>query len=168
MLSLISTVLFATGGPAAEPESPVLATVRAAIKDPSKPFVLVVQIKVKDGAGTKFEAAFAKAAKESRKEKGNHAYDLSRSTKNPNEYLLYERWETLDALAAHLKTPHFQEVATALGSLSDGVCLGIPDDFGFMDERLIQILWDRVPRSVTVLVGAKPADQCSPSRRGGT
>jgi predicted protein tyrosine phosphatase len=48
------------------------------------------------------------------------------------------------------------------------VCLGIPDDFGFMDERLIQILWDRVPRSVTVLVGAKPADQGSPSRRGGT
>jgi quinol monooxygenase YgiN len=120
MLSVISTVLFASLGPAAEPENPVLASVRAAIQDPSKPFVLVVQIKVKDGAGTKFEAGFAKAAKESRKEKGNRAYELSRSTKNPNEYVLYERWENLSALAAHVKTPHFQEAVAALGSLGDG------------------------------------------------
>jgi quinol monooxygenase YgiN len=120
MLSVISTVFIASLAPATEPDSPVLATVRAAIQDPSKPFVLVVQIKVKDGAGPKFEAAFAKAAKETHKEKGNRAYNLSRSTKNANEYVLYERWTTLDALAAHLKTPHFQEVAAALGSLGDG------------------------------------------------
>jgi quinol monooxygenase YgiN len=120
MLSVISTLLLASFGPAAEPDHPVVATVRAAIQDPSKPFVLVVVIKVKDGAGPKLETAFAKAAKESRKEKGNRAYELSHSTKNSNEYVLYERWENLDALAAHLKTPHFLEVAAALGSLGDG------------------------------------------------
>jgi quinol monooxygenase YgiN len=120
MLSLTALFLCATLTPAAEPDHPVVATVRAAIQDPSKPFVLVVQIKVKDGAGMKFEQAFAKFGTESRKEKGNRAYDLSRSGKNPNEYLVYERWETLDALAAHLKTPHFQEAAAAIGDLGDG------------------------------------------------
>jgi quinol monooxygenase YgiN len=120
MFSLTSLVLCAALTPAAEPDHPVVATVRAAIQDPSKPFVLVVQIKVKDGAGTKLEQAFAKVAKESRKEKGNRAYDLSHSTKNPNEYLVYERWDNLAALAAHLKTTHFQEAATAIGDLGDG------------------------------------------------
>ena len=117
MLSLTPLLLCTTLAPAAEPENPVIATVRAAIQDPAKPFVLVVQFKVKDGAGPKFEQAFAKAAKESRKEKGNRAYELSRSAKERNEYLLYERWDNLDVLSAHLKTPHFQEVAAVLGEL---------------------------------------------------
>ena len=39
------------------------------------------------------------------------------------------------------------------------VCLGIPDDFGFMDQRLIQLLRERVPRSVSVLDGAKLAER---------
>jgi quinol monooxygenase YgiN len=117
MLSLTPLLLCTTLSPAAEPEHPVVATVRAAIQDPAKPFVIVVRTKVKDGAGPKFEQAFAKVAKESRKEKGNRVYDLSRSAKDPNEYLIYERWDNLPALAAHLKTPHFQEAAAALGEL---------------------------------------------------
>jgi autoinducer 2-degrading protein len=120
MFSLTSLVLCTALTPAAEPDHPVVGIVRAAIQDPSKPFVLIVQIKVKDGTGRKFEAAFAKVAKESRKEKGNRAYDLSRSTKNSNEYLVYERWDNLAALAAHLKTPHFQEASAAIGDLGEG------------------------------------------------
>jgi quinol monooxygenase YgiN len=118
--SLTSLVLCAALTPAADPDHPVVAIVRAAIQDPSKPFVLFVQIKVKDGTGRKFKEAFAKVAKESRKEKGNRAYDLSRSTKNPNEYLVYERWDNLAVLAAHLKTPRFQEAAAAIGDLGYG------------------------------------------------
>src|SRR4051812_6819603 len=109
MSSLASLLLVAVVSPAADQEHPVLGTVRAAIHDPSKSFVLAVQVKVKAGAGPKFERAFAGAARESRKEKGNRVYDLSRSTDNPNEYLIYERWENLAALAAHLKTAHFQK-----------------------------------------------------------
>jgi predicted protein tyrosine phosphatase len=37
------------------------------------------------------------------------------------------------------------------------VKLGIPDVFEFMDAELVQRLWQRVPRSVTVLSAAKPA-----------
>jgi quinol monooxygenase YgiN len=117
---LTSLILCTALSSAAEPEHPVLGTVRAAIQDPSKPFVIAVHIKVKDGAGPRFERAFAEAAKESRKEKGNRVYDLSRSTKNPNEYLIYERWENLAALAAHLQSAHFQKAVGALGDVGDG------------------------------------------------
>lgn len=37
------------------------------------------------------------------------------------------------------------------------VCLDIPDDYGYMDQNLIDLLWDRVPRSVTELAAARPA-----------
>jgi quinol monooxygenase YgiN len=113
-------MLFTALTPASEPEHPVLATVRAAIHDPMKPFVLAVHIRVKEGAGPKFERAFAEAAKESRKEKGNRVYDLSRSTKNANEYLIYERWDNVASLAAHLQSAHFQKAIAAVGELGDG------------------------------------------------
>jgi quinol monooxygenase YgiN len=117
---LTSLILCTVLSPAAEPEHPVLATVRAAVQDPTKPFVLAVHIKVKDGAGPRFERAFVEAAKESRKEKGNRVYELSRSTKNPNEYLIYEHWDNLAALAAHLQSAHFQKAIAAVGELGDG------------------------------------------------
>ncbi len=31
------------------------------------------------------------------------------------------------------------------------VCLGIADDYDFMDPALVRLLWDRVPRSVPAL-----------------
>ena len=37
------------------------------------------------------------------------------------------------------------------------VCLGIADDYEYMQPELIELLWDRVPRSVPALAAAKPA-----------
>ena len=48
-----------------------------------------VTVKIKDDAAAKFEAAFAKARTATRKEKGNKAYNLNRSTKVANEYVVY-------------------------------------------------------------------------------
>jgi quinol monooxygenase YgiN len=108
------------GVSAQEKEHPVVAAVKANIKDASKPFTILVHIKIKDGAAAKFESAFASAVAGTRKEKGNLAYDLNRSTKNPNEYVVYERWQDLAALQAHLKTPHIQALFAATGDLRDG------------------------------------------------
>ncbi|MGF1632922.1 MAG: low molecular weight protein tyrosine phosphatase family protein [Phycisphaerae bacterium] len=35
-------------------------------------------------------------------------------------------------------------------------CLGIPDDYGYMDPELIRLLWDRVPRLVPALAVGRP------------
>jgi quinol monooxygenase YgiN len=95
--------------------------VRAAkesLSDPTKPFTLVVRFKIKDGQGPKFEAAVAKAVKETRKEKGNQAYEVSRSAKGSN-YVIYERWANLAALEAHLKTDYFKQAMAAVDPLLD-------------------------------------------------
>ena len=101
--------------PAQEKENPIVARVKVAVKDPARPFTLVLRLKVKDGAGAKFEAAFARAAQATRQEKGNRAYDLNRDTQMPTQYLLYERWQDLSALEAHLKTPYITKLLAEVG-----------------------------------------------------
>jgi hypothetical protein len=68
-------------GSARTQDNPILSAVKDGLKDPTKPFAMGVIVKVKDGQGAKFEAAFAKALKATRQEKGCIAYDLNRDVK---------------------------------------------------------------------------------------
>ena len=95
---LIALLAIVTQAPAQEKENPIEKEVKANLKDPTMPFSMFIRIKIKDGSGPKFEATFAKAIAATRKEKGNKAYDLNRSAKSPNEYVIYERWQDLAAL----------------------------------------------------------------------
>lgn len=101
-------------------ENPVITAVKARLKNPDKPFTLLVRVQVKEGAEKQFEAAFAKAITATRKEKGNLAYDLNRDTQNSSRYLVYERWKDLTALEAHLKSPHIQALFAELPKVTDG------------------------------------------------
>ena len=128
---LIAILLLAAPAPAQEKENPIEKEVKASLKDPTKPFVMYVSIKIKDGTAAKFEAAFAKARAATRKEKGNKAYSLTRSTKVPNEYVVYERWENFAALQTHLKAPHFAALLAEVGDMVDGA----PDVKVFLPTR---------------------------------
>lgn len=61
-------------------ENPIITSVKSRLKNPDKPFTLIVRVQVKEEADKQFEAAFAKAIPASRKEKGNLAYDLNHDT----------------------------------------------------------------------------------------
>jgi quinol monooxygenase YgiN len=101
-------------------ENPVITAVKSRLKDPDKPFTLIVRIKLKEGAGKDFEASFAKASLATRKEEGNLAYDLNRDTQDPSRYLIYERWKNLAALEAHLKTSYIKALLAELPKVADG------------------------------------------------
>jgi quinol monooxygenase YgiN len=101
-------------------EHPVITAVKSRLKNPDKPFTLIVRVKVKEGAGKQFEESFAKAIVATRKEKGNLAYDLNRDTQDPSRYLIYERWKDLAALDAHLKTPYLKELLAELPKVAEG------------------------------------------------
>ena len=104
----------------AQERHPIAAQVAAAVKDTAKPFALAISLKVKDGEADKFEAAFAKALKETRKEKGCVSYDLNRDPKEAGRYLIYERWKDLSALEAHLASAHIKTLLETLGGVVDG------------------------------------------------
>jgi autoinducer 2-degrading protein len=103
-----------------EEPNPIVAQVKASVKDPGKPFVMLVHLQIKEGANKQFEAAFARAIKATRKEKGNLAYVLHRDAKHSNHYLVYERWRNLEVLKAHLKTPHITTLLMELEKLLAG------------------------------------------------
>ena len=116
---LLAVLFMAAPASAQNKPNPIEAEVKANLKDPSKPFVMIVHVKIKDGSAEKFEAAFAKGRVGTRKEKGNKAYDLSRSTKTPTEYIVYERWTNFAALQGHLQEPHFIAMIGEIGELLD-------------------------------------------------
>ncbi len=117
---LVVTLLLPAAAAAEEKENPILAFVKTKVKDADKPFTLIIALKVKEGEEKKLEAAFAKAIKATRKEKGCITYDLSRDTSDASRYLVYERWKTVDALKAHLETAHIKELLAELPALLDG------------------------------------------------
>jgi quinol monooxygenase YgiN len=94
--------------------------VKESLKDPAKPFTMAVLLQAKSGQETQFEAAFVKAIQATRKEKGCITYDLNRDLQKPGHYVLYERWQNLPALNAHLHTPHITTLLKDLADLLDG------------------------------------------------
>jgi len=118
---LVVTLFLPAAAAAEEKENPILAFVKTKVKDPDKPFTLIVALKVKEGEEKKFETAFAKAVKASRKEKGCLTYDLSRDTSDASRYLVYERWKSVDALKAHLASEPIKELLAELPALLDGM-----------------------------------------------
>jgi len=117
---LVMALFLVAPAPAQEKANPIEAEVKASLKYPTKPFVMFVRVKIKDGTAAKFEAAFAKARTETRKEKGNKSYRLIRSAKMPSEYVVYERWDNFAALQAHMKTPHLAALLAEVGAMFDG------------------------------------------------
>jgi quinol monooxygenase YgiN len=117
-----ATIAYLSVAPAvnAQEKHPIAAQVAAAVKDTAKPFALAISLKLKDGSSDKFEAAFAKAIKETRKEKGCIAYDLNRDSKETGRYVVYERWSNLAALEAHLASDHIKALLEVLGGVVDG------------------------------------------------
>jgi quinol monooxygenase YgiN len=111
------TVLLAGNAPAQDKPHPIAVMVKGTLKDPDAPFTLLVRFQAKEGAGEKLEAAFAKAAKATRQEKGCLVYQLNRDVKMPTHYVIYERWQNLAALEAHLKSPHITTLLTEINEI---------------------------------------------------
>jgi quinol monooxygenase YgiN len=101
-------------------DDPILAVVKPRLKDPDRPFTLVIRVQGKEGAGERFEAAFARARRATRQEKGNLAYDLNRDAQEPARYLVYERWRSLADLEAHLRAAHVKALLAELPEVTVG------------------------------------------------
>jgi autoinducer 2-degrading protein len=114
VLALLALLPAAASGQ--QEPNPIATQIKAALKDPTKPFTMMVHLQIKEGMQEKFEAAFAKAIKGTRKEKGFLAYDLNRDAKDPTRFVVYERWKNLADLEEHLKTSH---ITTLLSELKE-------------------------------------------------
>jgi quinol monooxygenase YgiN len=101
-------------------DHPVVAMVKSKVKDPTKPFALLVTIKAKAGKEKDLEATFAPCIAATKKEPGCLAYELNRDPDEPTIYVMYEKFKSVAALDAHLKLEHTMKLLSALGPLTDG------------------------------------------------
>ena len=101
-------------------EHPAVTLVKSKVKDTSKPFALVVTIKVKAGKEKELETTFAPCIKATKKEPGCISYELNRDTEDPSTYVMYEKFKSLAALEDHLKQEHTQTLLKAVPDLADG------------------------------------------------
>lgn len=120
---MLSLLLLVTPAPAAAPaadDPPVVALVKSKVKDPDKPFALLVTFKVKDGKDKEFLAAFKPCLAATRKEAGVVAYELNHDPDHPELYVMYEQFKGVKALAAHMEEKHTQTLLKTVGPLCDG------------------------------------------------
>lgn len=119
-IAIVAMAMIGNAAAGRADDHPIIAMVKAKVKDTSKPFNLVVTAKVKDGKAAQFEASFAEAIKFTKTEKGNITYQLNRDSDDANKYLVYERWKNVDALAEHLKSETISKLLAALPDVLDG------------------------------------------------
>lgn len=77
---------------------------------------VIATIKVQDGKDKDFEAVFRDLAKAVRaNEPGNKVYQLCKSRKDANTYVVMEIYESDEALKAHGASDHFRTIGAGLG-----------------------------------------------------
>ena len=78
----------------------------------------IARLKVQDGKGAEFEAAFKLlAAKVRSDEPGNKLYQLCKSRSDANEYVVMEIYTDQAAIEAHRASPHFKAAVPSFGAL---------------------------------------------------
>jgi hypothetical protein len=90
----VLVLAWAAATASAADDHPVIALVKSKVKDPNKPFALLVTIKAKEGKEKEVEAAFAPCIAATKKEPGCLAYELNRDPDDPTVYVMYERFKT--------------------------------------------------------------------------
>jgi quinol monooxygenase YgiN len=87
----------------------------------SENVVLVASLPIAEGKVEEAVSALGRCATTvHQEESGVLRYALHRDTKNPNRLVMIEVYDSQEALDAHGKTPHLQELTGALGGLLDG------------------------------------------------
>jgi len=119
-LVVVLSTLFASTVPGEKQPNPLVPQVKAAVKDSTRRFTLLIRFEAKPGAGPKIEAAFVKAVQATRKEKGCLAYEFNRDARVPTRYHVYERWQDVAALVAHQNSAHIAALRKEISDLRTG------------------------------------------------
>jgi quinol monooxygenase YgiN len=82
--------------------------------------VVAAKIKAVEDKGDELEKEFRKLIPKVLKDPGAVTYAVHRKADAPNEFLVYEKYESGEALKFHGSTEHFKEFSKAIGPLLDG------------------------------------------------
>ena len=84
---------------------------------PTAEVVVVATVDVKPESADAAQAAITTAIEATHAEPGALAYALHRDLKDPNRFVIVEKWANLAALEEHAQTPHLKQLFADLGPL---------------------------------------------------
>jgi quinol monooxygenase YgiN len=82
--------------------------------------VVAAKMKAVEGKGDELANEFRKLIPKVLKDPGAITYSVHRKADAPNDFLVYEKYESGDALKFHGSTKHFKEFSRKIGPLLDG------------------------------------------------
>jgi quinol monooxygenase YgiN len=80
---------------------------------------IIATLRAKPGKEQELRQAAEAVVEPTRREEGCIAYHLHQGIEDPAVFCFYENWASPDALEAHMKAPHFRELAAKLDDLLD-------------------------------------------------
>jgi quinol monooxygenase YgiN len=98
----------------------IIAVFAVELGDSNLPFALIAPFRVRKGEGPGIEEAFAEASAETAGETGVLAYQLHREADDPDSFVVYERWRSLEDLEAHLRTAYIAVLRAKIDAALDG------------------------------------------------
>jgi quinol monooxygenase YgiN len=98
----------------------IIAAFAAQVGDRHRPLALIVRFRVRAGAGPRIEKAFAAASLQTAHEAGVLAYQLHREPGNPDAFVVYEHWGSLEDLEQHLRTTYIAALRTEIDAAMEG------------------------------------------------
>ena len=101
-------------------ENPVVKLIKSKVKDPAKPFAILVTFKVKAGNEAAFEKAFAPAIPATKQEPGCVSYELNRDPDHPDVYVMYEKFRSVAAIEDHIRRKHTETLLKTVLPMCDG------------------------------------------------
>ncbi len=82
--------------------------------------VIAAILKAAEGKGDELEQEFRKLVPKVLNDPGTAAYAVHRAIDDPSKFLVYEKYESAEALRAHGSAPHFREFSRVTASMTDG------------------------------------------------
>jgi len=82
--------------------------------------VVAAKMKAVEGKGDELEKEFRKLVPKVLKDTGAISYVVHRKADAPNEFFVYEKYESGEALKFHGSTEHFKEFSRTIGPMLDG------------------------------------------------
>ncbi len=80
---------------------------------PVEEVTLVVYYQARPGKGDQVARLLARHTAATRAEPGCRDFVALRGTEDPDSFVLYERYDSAEAVLAHQATPHFEGIAVA-------------------------------------------------------
>jgi quinol monooxygenase YgiN len=79
--------------------------------------IVAAEVGIAEGAIESVRDALLTMETETRKEPGCQTYAFSLDVNDPSTIRIFERWDSMEALEAHFKTPHMASFGSAIGKI---------------------------------------------------